>query len=421
MTTQTIDRPAAYSEADEIVKQLLTAPPPDPYPLYDRLREIDPIHRASFADGIWTLTRYDDIFKALRDPRFIRDWHDLLSRQLTPPIDFDRPFIKSRSWWYNLGNPPEYTKKRNLYGKAFTRLSVNGLRPVIAEHANRLLDQAEARGGELELVTEFNYALTLSLICHVIGLPAPEEAPPEWIGWIQAFSATFNPLVTEEMLAKADAAAVALTEFMTGHIEKVRRSPGDNLISRLLAAEHEGQRFTDDEVISNAVLVYNAGVSTTTNFISNSLLALQRNHNQWEIFLTDPEGLAENAVEELLRYDSSVTTNPPNRLASEDVDVAGVTIPKGDVVIPFFGAGNHDPARYENPHDLDITRKNVRPLSFGGGPHVCLGQHLARVEAEVALAIFAARFPNLRLVEDDPPRRAGVTNRGLAELHVVLR
>jgi cytochrome P450 len=403
------------TEADEIVRQLLTAPPPDPYPLYDRLRELDPIHRASFAD-LWTLTRYDDIFKALRDPRFIRDWHDLLSRQLTPPIDYERPFIKSRSWWYNLGNPPEYTKRRNLYGKAFTRFSVNGLRPVIAEHANRLLDQAEARGGELELVTEFNYALTLSLICHVIGLPAPEEAPPEWIGWIQAFSATFNPLVTEEVLARADEAVVELTAFMTGHIEKVRRNPGDNLISRLLAAG----RFSDDEVISNAVLVYNAGVSTTTNFIANSVLALQRNHDQWELLVADPEGLAENAVEELLRYDSSVTTNPPNRLAAEDVEIAGVTIPKGDVVIPLFGAGNHDPARYPNPHALDITRPDVRPLSFGGGPHVCLGQHLARVEAEVALAIFARRFPGLRLLDDDPPRKAGVTNRGLAELHVAL-
>jgi cytochrome P450 len=406
------------TEADGIVKQLLTAPPADPYPLYDRLREIAPIHRASFAD-FWTLTRYDDLYKALRDPRFVYDANDQLRRQFGGEFDRDRPFVRSRFRWYANGNPPEYTKKRNLYGKAFTRFSVNELRPIIAAHADRLLDQAQARA-TLDVPNELGYELTVGLICHVLGLPSPEEGAAPFIAWFQAFAATFNPLVTEEMLAAADDAVERFSEYMTEHIERARRDPGDNLISRLLAAEIDGEHLTDDEVTANVVLVFNAGVSTTTNFIANSVFALLRNRDQWELLVSDPEGLAENAVEELLRYDSSITTNPPTRLAREDVEIGGVTIPAGEIMVPLFAAGNYDPSRYADPYRLDITRENVRPLSFGGGPHVCLGQHLARVEAEVALARLARRFPNLTLVDADPPRKVGVTNRGLQELHVRL-
>ncbi len=419
-STETIEAAPHYAEAEEIVKRLLTAPPDDPYPLYDRLREIDPVHRTSFG-GLWTLTRYDDVHRALRDSRFIRVPDDLLRRQFGDPIDESRPFIKSRRRWYNQGNPPEYTRRRALYGKAFTRFSINSLRPVIAGAANRLLDGAEARG-ELEVVHQVGYELTVGLICHVLGLPAPRPGgSSDFIGWFRAYSATFDPLCTEEMLARADAAVLELNDFMRDRIEHVRRSPGDNLISRLIAAEHDGERLSDDVVAANVVLIFNAGVSTTTNLIANAVLDLLRNRDQWRLLVADPEGLAENTVEEILRYDTSVMTNPPNRVAATDVRIGRSVIPAGEVVIPFFGAANHDPARYLDPHRLDITRPDIRPLSFGGGPHVCLGQHLARVETEVALAVFGRRFPAMELLDSAPKRRAGITNRGLEALSVRLR
>jgi len=420
MTAEMIAATDRYAEAEEIARRLLTAPPDDPYPLYDRLREIDPIHRTSF-DGLWTLTTYDHIHKALRDSRFIRVPDDLLRRQFGDPIDESRPFIKSRRRWYNQGNPPEYTRRRTLYGKAFTRFSMNGLRPVIAEAANRLLDRALEGGGELEVVHQFGYELTVALICHVLGLPAPKPGgSSEFIGWFRAYSATFDPLCTEEMLARADQAVLELNDFMRDHIEGVRRQPGANLISRLIAAEHDGERLSDEVVAANVVLVFNAGVSTTTNLIANSVFDLLINADQWRLLVVNPEARAENAVEEILRYDTSVMTNPPNRVAARDVQLGSVTIPAGEVVTPFFGAGNHDPARYKNPHRLDITRPDIRPLSFGGGPHVCLGQHLARVETEVALAVFARRFPQMQLVDRAPKRRAGITNRGFEALPVRL-
>jgi cytochrome P450 len=146
-----------------------------------------------------------------------------------------------------------------------------------------------------------------------------------------------------------------------------------------------------------------------------------RHRDQWDLLVEDPAGRAENAVEEILRYDTSVMINPPNRVASEDIEIGGVTIPKGDVLTPFFGSGNRDPARYTNPDDLDILRPNVRPLlSFGGGPHICLGQHLARVEAEVSIATFARRFPQMELADPNPKRRYGITNRGFEALPVRL-
>jgi cytochrome P450 len=406
------------SEAEELVTELLTAPPLDPYPLYARLREIAPVHRASVGD-FWTLTRYDDLYKALKDKRFVRDYEDFRRRQSgDAEIDYDRPFIRLQHRWFVFSNPPEYGPKRALYNTAFNRPYVQGLRERIVGFANELLDAAEERG-RVDVVNELGYELSVRLVCSVMGLP-PLEGLQEFLPTLQAFAPTFSPLVTEEQLRTADEAALVLEQMMRELVAELRRTPGDNLLSRLIAAADEGDALSDVDLTANAVLVFNAAIGTTTGFIANAVLSLLRNPDQWELFKTDPAGLAENAVEELLRYESSVVSDLPIHLASEDVELGGVTIPAGEGFVPFIGAGNRDPLRYEDADRLDLTREDVRPLSFGGGMHICLGQHLARAEAQVVLTLLAQRFPNMELLEDEPEWRSFATFRAPRALHVSL-
>ena len=407
---------AQVEEAEEIVKRLLTDPPQDPYPLYARLREIDPIHRAAIGD-FWTLTRYDDIHSALKDRRFIRDYVDFRRRNSRGPLDYDRPFIRSQRLWFVFYNPPEYIGKRALYGKAFTPTYVDELRPAIERFANEILDAAETRG-RIEVVQELGYELTLAVICHILGLD-PARDGTRFVEWAHAIGPTFDPLVTEEILRKADEETLKLEGFLRDLVRSLRRNPRNDLLSRLIAADEAGE-LTEEELMANGALVFTAGLETTTHFVGNCVYALLRNPDQWRLLTGDPEGLVKNAVEELLRYESSVQADPPLRLAAEDIEIGGVTVHQGEAVMPFIGAANRDPARYVDPDRLDITRHDVRPLSFGDGLHVCLGQYLARVETQIALVTLARRFPDMELVDHRPSWRPGVTNRTLNALPVRL-
>jgi hypothetical protein len=174
-----------------------------------------------------------------------------------------------------------------------------------------------------------------------------------------------------------------------------RKNPGDDLTTQLLQAEEEGSKLSNDELYANIILLFGAGHETTVNLIGNGLLALFRNPDQLALLKAKPE-LITNAIEEFLRYDSSVQMT--GRAALEDVELGGRVIPKGENVLCLLGSANHDPAVYpDHPERLDITRANVRPLSFGGGIHFCLGAQLARIEAEVAINTLLKRIPNLRL------------------------
>ena len=406
---------AAHEEAEQIVLTLLTNPPQDPYPLYARLREVGPIHRASVAP-FWTMCRYDDISKLMKERRFIRDVDDT-RRRSGQATDLERPFTRSQQHWFVFTNPPEYQPKRALYNTAFNRSYVDTLRPWLTSFVDELLDKAEERG-EIEVIKDFGFELTVRVICQVLGVP--RENADLLIDWADMVEGAFEPLATEHFKAEADRRTVKLEAFLRDLVAKARRDPGDDLIGRLISADKEGQ-ISEDELIANVPLVFSAGIDTTTHFIGNAVHSFMRNRDQWELFLTDPDGLVKNAVEELIRYDSSVQSSPPLRLASEDIEIGGVTIAKGDGVIPFFGAAHRDPDRYENPDKLDITRKDIHTLAFGGGLHICLGQHLARAEAQVALAQLAKRFPEMQLTGPEPTWRLhGANNRTLDKLFVEL-
>jgi len=414
MTSVENRTPAA--EAEGIVMQLLTQLPQDPYPTYARLREIAPVHRASFA-SFWTLSTYADIEAAVKDKRFVRDYEDM-RRRTGRPADYSRPFTQNQRRWFVFHNPPDYLPKRALYNTAFNRNYVDSLRPMIRRFAAEILDAAERDGGQIEIVDGLGFELTVRVISSTIGVPEGEDMHL-LVEFARAVAPTFNPLSTEEVMVAADAATLNLEGFLRDLVAAKRRTPGDDLISRLIEADHDGL-LSEEELLANAALVFMAGLETTTHFIGNSVYSLMRNRHQWELFRTHPEGLVKNAVEELLRYESSVQADLPLRLAQEDVELGGVTIPAGDVVMPFLGSANRDPARYADPDRLDITRPNIRPLAFGGGVHICLGQHLARTETQEALVMLAQRYPNMEVVGPEPTWAPGVTNRSLERLDVRL-
>jgi cytochrome P450 len=415
MPTDVASKPDVQEEADQLVLTLLTNPPQDPYPLYARLREIAPVHKPA-AIPFWTLTRYDDIYQMVKEKKLIRDLDDT-RRRAGQPTGTERPFPRSQQHWFVFTNPPEYQPKRALYNTAFNRSYVDTVRPTVTRYVDELLDKG-AESGEMEIVHDLGFELTVTVICHVLGVP--REGAKLLTDWADMVEGAFEPLATDHFKNLADERTVALEVFLKELVAKERENPGDNLIGRLVAADKEGV-LSEEELIANVPLVFSAGIDTTTHFIGNAVYSLMKNRDQWELFCSDPEGLAKNAVEELIRYDSSVQASPPLRLVSEDVEIGGVTLAKGDGVIPFFGAAHRDPARYENPEKLDILRPEVNTLAFGGGMHICLGQHLARAEAQVALVQIARRFPNIELTGPEPQWRVrGANNRTLEAVNVKL-
>lgn len=416
MTTTT----AHVEEAEAVLRRLMTERHTDPYPLLARLRELDPIHRSSMGD-FWTIARYDDVQKVLKDKRFVRDYDDFHGRSGAGDSNVDTtrlPFVESQRNWLIFSNPPDYMPKRAVYNAAvFNRSRVMDLRPLITAHTAELLNSATERG-EIDIVNELGYELTVNVIGHILGLPAGDDIQL-FVDWANAVGPTFEPLVDDEVLRAADDAMSTLNDFLGDLIKRRRGNPGDDLISRSLAAMEAGT-LTEEEVLANAGLLFIAGFETTTNFLGNAVYSLLRHRDQWDLLTSDPEGFADGAVEELLRFESSVQAEPPHRIATEDIELSTAVIPAGDAVVPLMGAANRDPERYDDPDRLDITRRDIRPLSFGGGLHVCIGQHLARLETHVVLVELARRFPGLQLCDDEPEWVGGVNARGLRKLKVRL-
>jgi len=390
----------------------------DPYPLFARLRELDPVHRSSMGN-FWVLTRYEDVQKILKDKRFVRHFEDFHKRSSGTDADTKRSFAESQSHWLIFSNPPEYHAKRAVYNSAiFSGSRVKDLRPLITSLTDELLNSATDRG-EIDIVGELGYQLTIKVMGHIMGLPGNADIQP-FIDWAAAVGPTFEPLVEDSVLRTADKAMDKLNGFLGDRIKQRHGGSGEDLLSRSVAAMEAGT-LTQDEVLANAGLLYIAGFETTTHFLGNAVYSLLRHRDQWELFTSDPARLVDGAVEELLRFESSVQAEPPHRIATEDIQLPTATIPAGDTVVPLMGAANRDPERFKDPDRLDITRKDVRPLSFGGGIHVCIGQHLARLETNIVLVELARRFPGLELCDEEPEWLGGITARGLRKLKVRLK
>jgi cytochrome P450 len=383
----------------------------DPYPHFTRLRATDPMHRTAF--GSFVASRHAEASLVLRDKRFGKDFAERTIRRYGPK-SMEEPVFRSMSHWMLQKDPPDHARLRGLVVKAFTARRVEDMRPRIQQVVDQTLDRIIPQG-RMDLIEDFAFRLPVTIICDMLGIP--EEQRELFYNGSRDGGRLLDPVpLSPEEIAKGNAGNQMAAMYFQQLFDLRRKQPGDDLITQLVQAEEDGSKLSNEELTANIILLFGAGHETTVNLIGNGLLALHRNPDQLALLKANP-GLITNAIEEFLRYDSSVQLT--GRVALEDIeDLGGKRIPKGENVLCLLGSANHDPAVYpDRPESLDITRPNVKPLSFGGGIHFCLGAQLARIEAEIAIASLLRRLPDLRLDDAENPQwRPTFVLRGLKEL-----
>ena len=377
----------------------------NPYPFYHRLRSEDPVHRTEA--GYWVVTRYADVVTVLRDPRFGReDFGPMVSAIYGEDSErVPRPMV--------FRDPPAHTRLRSLVSNAFTSRVVQGMRPHIQEIVDRLLDRVQdARA--MDVIADLAYPLPVTVICEMLGVPEGDrDAMRRWSDDIARSLDALGLPSDREIVRRGRAARHALGEYFRGLLPERRRHPRADLLSLLLAAEEQGDKLTEDELLATCVLIFIAGHETTVNLIGNGLLALLQHPRQMATLRENPE-LLPGAVEELLRYDSPVQRTA--RVTKSEIRLEGKIIPRHALVVAAIGAANRDPERFAEPDRLDIARRDKDHIAFGFGIHFCLGAPLARIEAQIALGALLRRLPRLALATETPQWRESSTLRGLKAL-----
>ncbi len=399
------------SESPPIFNPFVPGYAEDPYPHYAELREQDPVHRSLL--GSWVLTRYDDVVRILRDPS--------LSVEIANATQVVDPEIAAVFGERERGqrailniDPPDHDRLRRLVSKAFTPKMVESLRPEVERLVAEALDAVVARGtGEMDLIADLAFPLPFTVISEMLGMPTGRRE--ELRTWSHAVVKTLDPIITVDDARDAVAASDAMIEYVLEVIAMKRRAPADDLLSALIAAEEDGDMLDEQELLDQVILLYIAGHETTVNLIGNGTLALLRHGEQLDRLRDDPE-LDQNAVEELLRFDSPVQFS--RRIAVADFELHGRTIEAGSFVLTCLGAANHDPERWGPTADeLDLGRSGAaQHVSFGSGVHHCLGASLARVEARAAFGALARRFDGLEVADEHPAWNGRIVLRGLDAL-----
>jgi len=399
-------------DADALLVELVATPEgrADPYPRYAGLRAQAPVHRSGF--GFWALTRYDDCQYVLRHPKVGKDFSGAASALGLSDAQRDEQarFREDRSNML-VTDPPDHTRLRGLASRAFTPRTVETLRPGVVAMVDELIDSFGA--GEVDVMQALAFPLPVTVIGEMLGVPAEDREQLRPL--VRAVTAVLELVVTPEALSAATAANATLERYFADLVAERRARPQDDLLTRLIQAEDEGDQLSEPELVSTAILLFAAGFETTTNLIGNAVLGLLRHPDQLDRLRAD-RSLVKPAVEEILRYDSPVQIAV--RTAYEDMDVGGRRMEAGSTVLALLGAANRDPARYTDPDRLDIGRSEGAPISFGSGIHFCLGAALARLEGQVVLDRLLDRFRTIELVGGDPVHRDSLTLRGLVALPV---
>jgi cytochrome P450 PksS len=394
----------------------------DPYPVYARLRAEAPVYGVHLPtrDTLWLITRYDDVCAVLKDPRLLKDrftvpsqrpgrqhWFRRLEQsKLMRPIK--RNMLEL--------DPPDHSRLRALVSKAFTPRMIEDMHDGIQALADELIDGAARRGGGGTIDVMRDYALPLPTIVigNLLGVPAQDRRKfQRWTRAAMSVNSTWG-------LINAVPKLLAFARYIKRFIRRRRAQPRDDLMSALIRAEEAGDQLSDHELRAMVLVLLFAGFESTVHLIGNGVLTLLQHPDQLARLRADP-GLIKPAVEELLRYASpaKITTD---RYAAEDVTIAGVTIPRGEIVTAVVASANRDERQFPNPDLLDITREPNRHVTFGLGTHFCLGAALARLEGQIAIDTLLRRAPGLRLAvaPQDLHWRRGVFLRGLEALPVAL-
>ncbi|MFF7631888.1 cytochrome P450 [Kitasatospora sp. NPDC008050] len=404
-------------DGTEIIDALLTpAGSADPYPLYARAHRLGPVSRVR--DDMLLANGYRTVHQLLRDSAFgvtdarARHEFDPLFHEHSSRLLLSRSVLES--------NAPDHARMRSLIASVFTARRVAALAPAVRAAVDRLLTElAElgADGAPVDFMDTFAFRLPVGVICELLGVP--ERDRYRFRALAGALAAILEPMVSTEELATADAAADELIDYFGELAARRRAEPRPDLVSALVrVADGADGRLDDQELLANLLVLLVAGFETTTNLLGNGL-ALAFEHPWAADGLRSGRISSAGYVEEVLRYDSPVqlTTRLP---LAEGLSVAGVPVPPAGGVFLLIGAANRDPARYDRPDLFDPTRQDSQALSFGGGPHYCLGAQLARLEATCALPALLNRFPRLALT-GEPVRRSRLVLRGYQELAVAVR
>jgi hypothetical protein len=390
----------------------------DPYPLYQYLRDNDPVYWSPQWGG-WLLTRYQDVVSVLRDAhRFsnVGRMSKFLSQLPEELLEQIRPFREHFEQGLINSDPPNHSRIRGILSKAFTPGLIIAQAPRIQSIVDELLDRVQSKG-RMDIITDFAFLLPTTVIAQMLGVPFEDrEQFRGWADGINAFVGTGRVLSARALEAQRN--LLELREYFRGLGAQRRAEPQDDLVTALANAEDQGTLLNDSELLSVCVTLLLAGYETTMSFLGNAMLALLRNPDQLEDLRRDPS-LIPSAIEELLRYDGPI--HRQWRVATENVNLGGKLIRKGDLVAAMLGAANHDPEQFPDPERLDVTRQNVRHVAFGYGIHFCLGGPLARLESQIALQTLLRRVPKMHLDCDSLAWRQEITIHGLKTLPIVFQ
>lgn len=364
----------------------------DKYAWYERIREEKPVQQVKISVmKLYAVSRYEDCEMVLKDPRIMRNRSNATGGSQFPfPVPRSvKPIVQSMIQ----EDDPQHRRLRELVRRGFRPQEIERLESRIDSYSHELLDSL-GNMNEFDLQSQYALQIPTRMISDMLGIP--REAMPKFQAMLTTLTSGFSGLRMFRSLFLDLPDAVS---FVRELVREKRDNPGDDILTGLIEAEDNGDRLTEDELVAMVFLLTVAGYETTVHLITNGVLTLLQHPSELEKLKNDPT-LIDSAVEEIMRHRSPVHMTKPN-YTSESITLHGVTIPRGKPVVPLFGAANHDPRVFDNPGEFDITRSPNRHLGFGHGIHFCLGAHLARAEARLAIRNLFARFPDLNLAVDE--------------------
>jgi cytochrome P450 len=375
----------------------------DPYPALAGLRETAPLvwHEQT---GQWLALTYAAANGLLRDRRFGRLWQD------KAPVEELEPFNVLHRNQMMENEPPVHTRMRSLVAAAFARGHVERLRPWVQSVADALLDDVDLTS--FDLIADYAEPLPVAVIAELLGVPEADR--PLLRPWSAGIVAMYEYGRTEAASAQAVIAAAEFTAYMRDLAEERRRSPREDLVSHLVAAEDGGERLTADELVASAILLLNAGHEASVNAFGNGTVALL-DHPDQLVRVREDGALVDTAIEEMIRFDSPLQLF--ERTAKEDTVVGDVMVPAGGKVAAMLGSANRDPAAFDRADSFDVGRRPNPHIGFGAGVHHCLGAPLARMELQISLPTLLRRCPGLHLT-GEPVRRPTFVLRGYSSVPV---
>jgi pimeloyl-[acyl-carrier protein] synthase len=385
----------------------------NPYPMYQQLRETDPVHQAQ--TGEWVITRYQDIKEIFKNPAFSAgnrlDW---LKRGITYFNNKEEDLYaiyQAMNTFLNLLNPPRHTAVRALIAKAWTSKEVD---EIIVRNIDRLLKEIKEK--TFDIIKQFAQPLPVLTISDILGIPTNDYRYVKQLG--ATLTEAFSLYVSFKELVTINQAAKDMISFFREHLEKKKQHPDQSLMSSIISTnQRESVGLTDDELVSLYIFLFNSGEETTSNLIGSGFYNLLRNPESFQQLQQEPEVMP-SAVEELLRYDPSVQI--AGRMCIENFPLRDKVIPKGATVSLVIGSANRDPEVFKNPNELNITRDPNRHLTFGSGIHYCMGDWLARKQAQLAFTALLSHFKSPKLEENSVEWNKILTFRSLKTMRVTV-